>query len=121
MALGPIARVVAQVAVLGVSILARAIPAAYSQAVQNAKKGGVQAVISKNRISKSEALDVLNLSDSDATVQNVKKQYERYFAANEPKKGGSFYLQSKVVRAKELLDEYEKDKIEENKDEKKQQ
>ena len=32
------------------------------------------------------------------------KQYEKYFAANDISKGGSFYLQSKVYRAKEALD-----------------
>ena len=31
-------------------------------------------------------------------------------AANDVAKGGSFYLQSKIYRAKELLDEYNEDK-----------
>lgn len=31
-------------------------------------------------------------------------RYKRLFEANEPKKGGSFYLQSKVVRARERLE-----------------
>jgi import inner membrane translocase subunit TIM16 len=31
-------------------------------------------------------------------------------AANDISKGGSFYLQSKVYRAKELLDEFQKEK-----------
>jgi mitochondrial import inner membrane translocase subunit TIM16 len=34
-------------------------------------------------------------------------------AANDAKKGGSFYLQSKVYRAKELLDEYQREKRQE--------
>ena len=34
------------------------------------------------------------------------QQYEKYMAANDVSKGGSFYLQSKVYRAKEQLDEY---------------
>jgi len=38
-------------------------------------------------------------------------------AANDVKKGGSFYLQSKVYRAKELLDEYIKEKRMEEKEE----
>lgn len=38
------------------------------------------------------------------------QQYERYMAANDISKGGSFYLQSKVYRAKELLDEFQKEK-----------
>ena len=32
------------------------------------------------------------------------QQYEKYFGSNDPKKGGSFYLQSKIYRAKESLD-----------------
>lgn len=31
------------------------------------------------------------------------QQYEKFFAANDPAKGGSFYLQSKIFRAKEAL------------------
>ena len=38
------------------------------------------------------------------------QQYEKYFAANDVSKGGSFYLQSKVHRAKEQLDEFMKEK-----------
>ena len=34
------------------------------------------------------------------------QQYEKYMAANDVSKGGSFYLQSKVYRAKEMLDKY---------------
>jgi hypothetical protein len=32
------------------------------------------------------------------------QKYERLFELNDPGKGGSFYLQSKVVRAKEALE-----------------
>jgi import inner membrane translocase subunit TIM16 len=34
------------------------------------------------------------------------QQFEKYFAANSVDKGGSFYLQSKVYRAKQMLDQY---------------
>ena len=59
---------------------------------------------------KDEALMVLNLTEQEATAETVQKQYERYFEANKVEKGGSFYLQSKVYRAKELMDEYVKEK-----------
>mmetsp|Transcript_39671 Transcript_39671/g.80961 ORF Transcript_39671/g.80961 Transcript_39671/m.80961 type:complete len:137 (-) Transcript_39671:427-837(-) len=121
MAIGPIARVVAQVVVAGVAVLARALPAAYAQALQNAKKSGVDAskgagsgsgMFARKLMSRSEALQVLNITEeqisSDPAV--VMKQYERYFAANAVEKGGSFYLQSKVHRAKEQLDEFLKEK-----------
>ena len=37
------------------------------------------------------------------------QQYDKYFQANAVEKGGSFYLQSKIYRAKEMLDEYIKE------------
>jgi import inner membrane translocase subunit TIM16 len=38
------------------------------------------------------------------------QQFDKYFAANAVGRGGSFYLQSKVYRAKQLMDEYLADK-----------
>lgn len=117
---GPFGRIIAQVVILGVSVLTRALPAAYAAAVQNAKKNGVDkasAAISKSTIPLDEALMIMNLKDSGAnvTAEAVQKQYDRYFAANAVEKGGSFYLQSKVYRAKEMLDEYVKEQVEEEK------
>ena len=37
------------------------------------------------------------------------QQYEKYMEANDVSKGGSFYLQSKVYRAKEMLDDFNKE------------
>lgn len=43
------------------------------------------------------------------------QQYEKYMAANDVSKGGSFYLQSKVYRAREMLEEFlEEKRMEEN-------
>eukprot|EP00558_Chaetoceros_sp_UNC1202_P012490 CAMPEP_0197247720 /NCGR_PEP_ID=MMETSP1429-20130617/31452_1 /TAXON_ID=49237 /ORGANISM="Chaetoceros sp., Strain UNC1202" /LENGTH=129 /DNA_ID=CAMNT_0042708699 /DNA_START=117 /DNA_END=506 /DNA_ORIENTATION=- len=125
MAIGPIARVVVQAAIMGISILARALPAAYGAALQNAKKGGVDAaktsggVFSKKRMNLDEALMVLNLETNDVTAEVVQKQFDKYFAANAVEKGGSFYLQSKIYRAKEQLDEFIQEKHRENKEGKK--
>ena len=128
MALGPLGRVIAQGIVLGISILARALPAAYGAALANARKSGADkaaeeaarkgaSVLGRARMSKDEALQVLNLTEGEATAEAVQKQYERYFEANKVEKGGSFYLQSKVYRAKELLDEYVKHKNKEQQNE----
>ena len=57
---------------------------------------------------------VLNLTEGEATAEAIQKQYDRYFEANAVDKGGSFYLQSKIYRAKELLDDYVKEKNAEN-------
>lgn len=75
MAIGPIARALAQIAVVGISVLARALPAAYAQAVANAKKGGVDAAstaMKKSTMLKSEALEILNL-EKNYTKEMVKK------------------------------------------------
>ena len=37
--------------------------------------------------------------------EEIQKNYDHLFAVNEKSKSGSFYLQSKVYRAKERLDE----------------
>ncbi|KAL4230736.1 hypothetical protein ACF0H5_011111 [Mactra antiquata] len=50
-----------------------------------------------------EARDVLNISETDGT-EEVQKNYDHLFDVNDKSKGGSFYLQSKVVRAKERID-----------------
>ena len=34
----------------------------------------------------------------------INQRYKRLFEANDPGKGGSFYLQSKVFRSKEVLE-----------------
>mmetsp|Transcript_26755 Transcript_26755/g.65042 ORF Transcript_26755/g.65042 Transcript_26755/m.65042 type:complete len:88 (-) Transcript_26755:465-728(-) len=79
---GPIARILAQIVVPVVAVLARTIPAAYGQALRNAKKSGVDAAeaaapVFGKKISRSEALQVLNLAEAEATpeaIQKVSKQ-----------------------------------------------
>lgn len=116
MAPGPLLRLLAQIVVPVVAVLARALPAAYAQALQNARKSGVNAAeaaapVFGKRISRSEALQVLNLTEVEASSpEAIQKQFEKYFAANDVSKGGSFYLQSKIYRANELLTEFQNEK-----------
>lgn len=121
MALGPLGRIIAQGVVAGIAVLARALPAAYAAALQNARKTGADkaaneaarkgaSFLGKSRMAKDEALMLMNLSEQEATVDAIQRQYDRYFAANSVENGGSFYVQSKVYRAKELLDDYVKEK-----------
>lgn len=77
MAVGPLGRIVAQAVILGISILSRALPAAYAQALQNAKKGGgasatTQQVLRKT-IAKEEALQILNISEKDLTAEAIQR------------------------------------------------
>merc|ERR1711879_213664 len=51
-----------------------------------------------------EAKQILNVEDI-RDPEALKKSYEHLFSVNEKAKGGSFYIQSKVVRAKERIDQ----------------
>jgi import inner membrane translocase subunit TIM16 len=54
-----------------------------------------------------EACKILNVkppAGGQAPVEEVMERYKRLFDANEPQNGGSFYLQSKIVRAKERFE-----------------
>ena len=83
MAAGPFARILASVVVPVIATLARALPAAYAQALQNARKqGGAAAadaaakapIFGKKVMSQSEALQILNLADAkELTPQAVSK------------------------------------------------
>lgn len=55
-------------------------------------------------ITLDEAQQILNLTDLKSE-EDVKKNYEHLFNVNDKSKGGSFYLQSKVFRAKERIDQ----------------
>lgn len=51
-----------------------------------------------------EAKQILNIDDLKS-VDSINKNFEHLFNVNDRAKGGSFYLQSKVFRAKERLDQ----------------
>ena len=83
MAVGPFARILAQIVVPVVAVLARALPAAYSQALQNARKAGVDATeaaapVFGKRISRSEALQILNLTEASANPEAIQKVRNAY-------------------------------------------
>eukprot|EP00979_Chaetoceros_neogracilis_P014701 scaffold4826_cov274-Chaetoceros_neogracile.AAC.30 len=123
MAIGPIARVVVQAAVMGIAILAKAIPRAYGAALNNARKGGVDAskasegFMTRKKMDMDEAMMVMNIEKKAVTPELIQKQYDKYFAVNAVEKGGSFYLQSKIYRAKEQLDEFIKEQQKEQQQE----
>lgn len=47
-----------------------------------------------------------------ADLEVVMERFKRLFDANEPKNGGSFYLQSKVLRARERIEREVRDGVE---------
>ncbi|TQV97859.1 hypothetical protein V2A60_006424 [Cordyceps javanica] len=102
--------------VTGSRILGRSFVAAYKQAQAASKYqraqakagGGSSAGASlSGGMTLDEACKVLNVkppAGGQANVEEVLERYKRLFDANDPQKGGSFYLQSKIVRAKERFE-----------------
>ncbi|XP_072299412.1 mitochondrial import inner membrane translocase subunit TIM16-like isoform X3 [Eucyclogobius newberryi] len=106
------AKYLAQIIVMGVQVVGRAFARALqqefaaSQAAARARGTGGQqsaAASSISGMSVQEAQQILNITT--LTPEEIQKNYEHLFKVNDKSVGGSFYLQSKVVRAKERLDE----------------
>jgi mitochondrial import inner membrane translocase subunit TIM16 len=55
----------------------------------------------------SEACQILNISPpakGKIDMEKVTERFKKLFDLNDPKKGGSFYLQSKILRARERIE-----------------
>ncbi|KAG0251421.1 mitochondrial import inner membrane translocase subunit TIM16 [Mortierella polycephala] len=112
-------RVIAQIIVMGSQIVGKAFMEAYRQAAANAARGGghhaakngsggsktaaADAATRKAGMTVDEAMNILNIT-KEADLAKVVKNYQHLFKVNDKAVGGSFYLQSKVVRAKERLE-----------------
>lgn len=103
--------------VTGSRILGRSFVAAYKQAqaasayqraqAKSGNGGGSVGASLSGGMTLDEACKVLNVkppAGGQANVEEVLERYKRLFDANDPQKGGSFYLQSKIVRAKERFE-----------------
>lgn len=108
------AKYIAQIILLGTQVVGRAFAKAIRQeyaASQEAAKragGGQQgatraAANARTGITVEEAQQILNVEEIESEL--IKKNYDYLFQANDKSKGGSFYLQSKIVRARERLDQ----------------
>jgi import inner membrane translocase subunit TIM16 len=54
-----------------------------------------------------EACQILNVGPGkmgNIEIEAVTERFKRLFDINDPKKGGSFYLQSKILRARERIE-----------------
>lgn len=108
------AKYIAQIIVLGTQVIGRAFARALRQefaaSQEAARRGGGgekgasrAAANARTGITVEEAQQILNVEKLDQ--EQINKSFEYLFNANDKSKGGSFYLQSKVVRAKERLDQ----------------
>ncbi|XP_020259648.1 mitochondrial import inner membrane translocase subunit PAM16 like 2-like [Asparagus officinalis] len=102
-----VAKFLANLIIMGSGILGRAVFQAYRKALENASKNGVSheaincCAQRKNIMTEQEASHILGLSEQ-ASWEEVLRKYDALFERNA--KNGSFYLQSKVHRAKEALE-----------------
>ncbi|KXT15092.1 hypothetical protein AC579_6447 [Pseudocercospora musae] len=104
-------RIVTQVLLTGARVFGRAFAEAYKQASAS-QKFAQQNQTAANTLSSAgltldEACKILNVSPPKAGQADLSRVHDRFkhlFDCNDPKKGGSFYLQSKVLRARERLE-----------------
>ena len=103
-------RILANLLVMGSGAVFRAMSQAWQKALENARKSGVTAETAKEAVNKSksslsamkpieEARKVLDVTEH-ATKDEMLRKFQTMFLKNE---GVSFYVQSKLVRAKEQL------------------
>ncbi|XP_017083617.1 mitochondrial import inner membrane translocase subunit Tim16 [Drosophila eugracilis] len=108
------AKYIAQIIVLGAQAVGRAFTKALRQEIAASQEaarragGGKQGDKSaesnlRTGMTLEEAKQILNVDDPK-NVEAIIKNYEHLFQVNERSNGGSFYIQSKVFRAKERLD-----------------
>lgn len=108
------ARILANLIVIGSGVMARAFVQAYRQALANASRSGaaqeaVQTIRKASKaITEAEARQILGVAES-ASWQDILQKYDTLFERNAT--NGSFYLQSKVHRAKECLESIEQMKV----------
>ena len=87
---------------------------AFAEAYKQAQASGKYAAQKKGNgtfgtsgLTLDEACKILNVKPPQAgkaDMEEVMDRFKRLFDANEPKKGGSFYLQSKILRARERIE-----------------
>lgn len=106
---------IAQIILTGGRVFGRAFAEAYKQAqassqyARAASKDNPQALntIASSGLTLDEACKILNVKPPQAgkvDMEQVMERFKRLYDMNEPTKGGSFYLQSKILRARERIE-----------------
>lgn len=109
------AKYLVQIIVMGTRVVGKAFARALRQEIAASQEaarragGGTRgaqhvAANSKTGISLDEALRILNVERLE-DPEVIERNYKYLIEANDRLKGGSFYIQSKIVRAKERIDE----------------
>lgn len=66
-----------------------------------------ESLLSSHGLTLEEACKILNVKppvNGEANIEDVMARFKKLFDVNDPKKGGSFYLQSKILRARERIE-----------------
>ncbi|KAJ1796421.1 mitochondrial import inner membrane translocase subunit TIM16 [Coemansia sp. RSA 2399] len=107
-------RAIIQMLTTGSRIVYRAFGDAYKQAMANSAAaqtaaGNMKATADGDRMTRAsgitveESTKILNIEDANSK-EELSSKFGHLFDANDPKKGGSIYLQSKVIRARERIE-----------------
>jgi hypothetical protein len=107
MAIGPLARIIAQVVTVILPVAFKSFKDAYKQIASQHRVINEQTLFSKNMNLKrdmnfDEAKKILSLEEPISN-EMIMEKYEKYFKANSPESGGSKYLQDKISAAKEVI------------------
>ncbi|XP_076631839.1 mitochondrial import inner membrane translocase subunit Tim16 [Colletes latitarsis] len=109
------AKYLIQIVIMGTRVVGKAFARALRQEIAasqeaarragGGRKGAQHAAAnSRTGITLDEALHILNVERLDQT-EAIERNYKYLMEVNDRSKGGSFYIQSKIVRAKERIDE----------------
>ncbi|RDL41872.1 Uncharacterized protein BP5553_01851 [Venustampulla echinocandica] len=108
-------RIITQVVITGSRVLGRAFAEAYKQASATSQYAkahaknnpGAANTFASHGLTLEEACKILNVKPPQggkANMEEVTERFKRLFDVNDPQKGGSFYLQSKILRARERIE-----------------
>lgn len=108
-------RIVTQIVVTSTRVFGRAFAEAYKQASASSKYAGEARkgnttganTFASSGLSLDEAYKILNVKPPQAgegQMEAVTERFKKLFDLNNPEKGGSFYLQSKILRARERIE-----------------
>ncbi|KAM0799870.1 Pam16-domain-containing protein [Usnea florida] len=110
-------RIITQIVFTGTRVLGRAFAEAYKQAAAssqqaraagaNSNSPGTANSLASSGLTLDEACKILNVKPPQGGKTDMSTVIERFktmFDRNDPTKGGSFYLQSKILRARERIE-----------------
>ena len=110
-------RVLTQLVITSTRVFGRAFAEAYKQAsaaskysADSRKNGGGTGsanTYASSGLTLDEACKILNVKPpqgGEANIEHVMERFKKLFDLNDPEKGGSFYLQSKLLRARERIE-----------------